>query len=137
MRKFSKGLKRGISVSLIAATALSLTACGNRKTAGNGDGDTLTYWMKLPGNIATSVANYAETPFAKEYMKRTGIEVTYTHPAQGQEDEALNLLLASGNLPDIIETDWIAKNPDSMIQKNIIQSAEFKKVFERKSGDRP
>ena len=122
VRKFSKGLKRGVSVSLIAVTALGLTACGNRKTTGNGDGDTLTYWMKLPGNIATSVANYAETPFAKEYMKRTGIEVTYTHPAQGQEDEALNLLLASGNLPDIIETDWIAKNPDSMIQKNIIQS---------------
>ena len=119
MKEFSKVFKRGISVSLIAITALSSAACGNKKSAGNGEA--LTYWMKLPGNIATSVANYAETPFAKEYMKRTGIEVTYTHPAQGQEDEALNLLLASGNLPDIIEADWIAKNPDSMIQKNIIQ----------------
>lgn len=85
VKKFSKGLKRGVSVSLIAVTALGLTACGNKKSAIGGDGETLTYWMKLPGNIATSVANYAETPFAKEYMKRTGIEVTYTHPAQGQE----------------------------------------------------
>ena len=111
-------LKRGIAALVAGASVLCLAACGGGgdKTS---DGE-LTYWVKINGNIATSVANYAETVFAQEYMKRTGVKVVYEHPAQGQEKEALNLLLASGSLPDIIETDWITRNPDSMIAQNVI-----------------
>ena len=81
---------------------------------------TLKYWVRLHGALGTSVKNYGETPFAKEYMKRTGINVTYLHPAQGQDTEVLNLLIASGDLPDIIESDWLSRDPDSSIAKNTI-----------------
>lgn len=111
-------LKRSIAALLAGASILCLVACDDKDKKESGE---LTYWVKIPGNIATSVANYGETAFAQEYMKRTGVKVVYKHPAQGQENEALNLLLASGNLPDIIETDWISRNPDTMIKQNVIQ----------------
>lgn len=82
--------------------------------------ETLTYWVRLANALSTSVTNFAETEFAKEYMKKTGINVEYKHPAQGTEAESLNLLLASGDLPDIIEYNWLSLNPDSMIEKKSI-----------------
>ena len=81
---------------------------------------TLKYWVRLPSALGTSVKNFSETPFSKEYMKRTGINIEYMHPAQGQETEVLNLLIASGDLPDIIEAEWLSRDPDSSISKNTI-----------------
>lgn len=83
---------------------------------------TLTYWVRLAASLGTSVKNFGETPFAQEYMKRTGIKVEYQHPAQGQEREALNLLVASNDLPDIIESNWLERDPDSVIAKGTIRS---------------
>ena len=45
-------------------------------------------------------------PFFKELMKKTGVTIEFIHPSQGQESESLNLLLASGYLPDLIENNW-------------------------------
>ena len=81
---------------------------------------TLKYWVRLSNSVSTTVQNYAETEFAKECYKKTGIKVEFIHPAQGQEQEALNLLLASGDLPDIIETDWVSRNPEQMIENGTI-----------------
>jgi len=80
----------------------------------------LTYWMPLNTAIGTQVKNFGETPFAKELEKRTGIKVEYRHPAQGQEKEAINILLASDELPDIIQTDWLLNSPEKMIKNKII-----------------
>lgn len=101
----------------MTAAAIALTGCS--RTNEIQDDVTLTYWVRLHQNIG-DVLNYGETPFAKEYMKRTGIDVNYIHPKRGQETESLNLLIASGELPDIIETDWLSRNPDVAIDDNII-----------------
>lgn len=69
---------------------------------------TLKWWLPLAGNINTIVKNQGETPFSQNLTKRTGVKVEYIHPPIGQEKEAFNILLASGDLPDIIENDWIA-----------------------------
>ncbi len=81
---------------------------------------TLKYWVRLSPALGTSVKNFGETPFAKKMMEDTGIKIEYQHPAQGQEQEVLNLLIASGELPDIIETDWLIRNPDSSIANKTI-----------------
>lgn len=117
MKNSKQTFKRIIAVALAGVSALSLASCGGND---NATGGKLKYWVRLSGNIATSVTNYAETPLGQELSKRTGIEIEYIHPAQGQEKEALNLLLASGNLPDIIETDWLSRNPESMLDKKTI-----------------
>jgi len=80
----------------------------------------LTYWMPLSPALGTQVKNYGYTPIAKELEKRTGIRVEYLHPAQGQEKEAINILLASDELPDIIQTNWLENDPEKMIRNKII-----------------
>lgn len=115
--------KKGIvkkTAAVVLAGTLAIGAAGCGKKGGDAEGGKLTYWVRLHSNIATSVTNYAETPFAKEYSEKTGIEVEYIHPAQGQEKESLNLLIASGELPDIIETDWLSRDPETSIANNTI-----------------
>lgn len=126
-------VKKGISLALcVGLAAGAMAGCGNKDnevttTLPTGEvsypietDTTLTYWVRLPSALGTSVQNYGETPFAQEYMERTGIKVEYQHPAQGQETEALNLLIASNELPDIIETTWLDRDPDASIAKNTI-----------------
>ena len=120
-----------VAMSCILAVT-SLAGCGKKTETVSGDypkGEvsypidtdvTLKYWVRLSNSLSTSVQNFAETEFAKECYKRTGIKVEFIHPAQGQEQEALNLLLASGDLPDIIETDWVSRNPEQMIENGTI-----------------
>ncbi len=83
---------------------------------------TLTYWMELDQNVALVAKNMGDTPFGKELEKRTGVKLKFIHPALGQTQEAFNLLLASGELPDIIEYNWLAVpgGPNSIIKNGLI-----------------
>lgn len=67
---------------------------------------TLTYWIALNSNVSTTSQNLNDTEFAKQMEKLTGVKVKYIHPTMGQEKEQFNLLLASNDLPDIIEYNW-------------------------------
>ena len=71
----------------------------------------ITIWEGLWSNASVSVANLAETPLYQEVMRRTGIDVTFIHPAQGQERESFNLMIASNDLPDMIYTNWSREYP--------------------------
>ena len=124
--------KRIIAAAVAAATALTFAGCGKKQANGVTEikegaisypiktDETVTYWVRLPAALGTSVTNFGETEFAKEFIKRTGIKIEYKHPAAGEEAQNLDLLIASGELPDIIETDWLSKNPASMIKKKVI-----------------
>lgn len=68
---------------------------------------TLKYWMELHANSTAYAKNFAELPIAQDLMKKTGIKVEYIHPPTGQAKEAFNILVASGDLPDIIEYTWM------------------------------
>ncbi|MCL6613158.1 MAG: extracellular solute-binding protein [Firmicutes bacterium] len=91
---------------------------------------TLTYWMELHQNTALITTNFGDLPLAKELEKRTGIKVKYIHPPvasqavgpTGRATEAFNLMVASGELPDIIEYFWryIPGGPTAAIKNGII-----------------
>ena len=49
-----------------------------------------------------------DAPFFKELMKRTGVEIEFIHPPAGEEASQLNLMVASGDLPDLIEYSFLA-----------------------------
>lgn len=66
----------------------------------------LTVWGALNPNVAAVHADLGETKLAKELEERTGVEIEYLHPPQGQENEQFNLMIGSGELPDIIERGW-------------------------------
>ncbi len=104
-------------VLLILCLAMLLSACGQKKASVSNENidlssypisteETLTYWRPLPVNISMSVDNYGATEIAREIEKRTGIKVNYLHPVAGSTAEALNLMVASNDLPDIIEYAW-------------------------------
>ncbi|RXZ79550.1 extracellular solute-binding protein [Paenibacillaceae bacterium] len=85
-------------------------------------GAKLKYWLPLAANTSANFKNLAETEFAKELQARTGVEIEFIHPAAGTENEQFNLMIASGNLPDIIWYNWAAYpgGPDKAISDGVI-----------------
>ena len=63
----------------------------------------ITYYTRMEPNVGAIVKSYADTEYFKELAKRTNVNVEFIHPAAGQELNQLNLLIASGQYPDIIE----------------------------------
>lgn len=83
---------------------------------------TLTYWMELNPNVEAKYNNMADTPFGRNLMKETGINIEYIHPTAGQLAEEFNLLLSEKVLPDIIENNWLdySGGPEKAIKDGII-----------------
>ncbi|MBR3761392.1 MAG: extracellular solute-binding protein [Lachnospiraceae bacterium] len=59
----------------------------------------LTITMMDEANVSTNYKNLAETPFGKAWQEQTGITLKHEYLA---DKDAMNLLFASGELPDII-----------------------------------
>lgn len=110
--------KKIILAALIATLGASLSGCG-KKEVQTGSAintpvgqypveceDTLTYWVGYNGLASQGLTNFSELPFAKMLKEKTGINVEYIHPVAGQENEQLNIMLASGEYYDIIERDF-------------------------------
>ncbi len=98
--------------------ALALAACGPSNSAeqaqGGGEaapsteGVTLTYWTVLTANVAATLQSYGELTCYQELEQITGVKLEFQHaPDNPQATEAFNLMIASGQFPDIIETNWL------------------------------
>lgn len=101
----------------------------------------LDYWLALPVPVAAYAGSMNEIPLHDELKKETGISVNFIHPPTGQEIEKLNLMIASMDLPDIIECNWLTypggaqKAIDEKIILDLSEyvdkvSPNFKKVME-------
>jgi len=64
---------------------------------------TVTIWAPTSAAIQKTMSNLAESEYYKELERRTGVSVKFTHPALGEEKQSFNLLIASGDYPDVIE----------------------------------
>lgn len=84
--------------------------------------DTLTVWVAMQDSAKLKYSNLAETPFGKQWMKETGVNVEFTHPTSGNAAEQFNLLLTSEKKPDIIIYDWysVAGGPQKYINEKVI-----------------
>lgn len=119
----------GCGLTVVLASSLVLSACGKDaakdpaaspgKESGLGSTyplkttETLTSWEGLNNNIITFYSNLADAPFGKQMEKETGVKVKYTHPSSQQSKEQFNLLIASNELPDMIEYDWTGRSAGS------------------------
>ncbi|NOU66106.1 extracellular solute-binding protein [Paenibacillus sp. LMG 31461] len=72
---------------------------------------TLTYWGELNGNLTGVKTTHADVPFFQEWQKKTGVPLKFLAPPTGQAKEALNVMLASGDLPDMIEYNFLSDFP--------------------------
>lgn len=67
------------------------------------DGYTLDIWCPIQAPAAKYITSYNEQEVYNQISADTGISTNYMHPALGQEAEQLGLLIAGGDLPDIIQ----------------------------------
>lgn len=87
---------------------------------------TLTYWIELNGaNVAPNYNSLNDTEFSKYLEEETGVHVEYISPAVGDAQQSFNLLVASGNMPDIIDYGWNRSpgypgGPEAAINNKII-----------------
>jgi len=100
------------SSSQTEASSASQTAEENNNTDGFTypltDGSKLTYWTELNQNVSANYVNLGDTPFAQAWMEQTGVEIDFQHPPVNQGKEQFSLLLADGNLPDLMEYAWMS-----------------------------
>jgi putative aldouronate transport system substrate-binding protein len=85
-----------------------------------------TYWVQLPGPNAAASKTFNDVGAYKELEKITGTKVEFKHPSGDNKmvQEQLNIMLASGNLADVIETDWVTipRGPQAAINDGTIIS---------------
>lgn len=53
-------------------------------------------------NSLQVVSNYSEMACYEELAKKTGVTIAFEHPVAGQETEQFNIMIASGEYPDLI-----------------------------------
>lgn len=70
---------------------------------------TITYWAVLEFTD-TLTSNDDVVPLEKA-QEMVGVNIEWQHPPVGQEKEQFNLLVASGELPDIVEYNWNSVYP--------------------------
>jgi len=66
----------------------------------------LTYWVELSANAAVSINSYSENLVFQTIAEKSNYTINFIHPASGEAKTAFNLMLASRELPDIIEYSW-------------------------------
>lgn len=141
-----KGWSMAIAVLLLVVIITACSGGGNDSTGQNGNnagnsngGDntpntgeeapkevgypgSLTYWVAMNGNPAAIMKSYNGIAAYQETEKITGTKVEFQHPPAGQETDAFNLMISSGELPDVIEYNWatVPKGPDKAIEDGTI-----------------
>lgn len=96
------------------------------------DGGSFTYWCELNTAVSPNFSNLGETPFAKNWMEKTGTQIEFLHPPTGQMKEQFSLIIADGNLPDLMEYNWIVDypgGPEKAIKDGVI--IPLNDVFEK------
>ena len=85
----------------------------------------LTYWIPELAAVK-GYSSRADFPIMREWEARTGIEVEWILPSRGNEQQQFNLLLASGDMPDIVEWRWpdYTGGAEKALQDGIIANLE-------------
>lgn len=121
--------------ALLAAVMLvgSFWGCGKKENTSNEGGGqvrqeqkekepiTFRYWTPVHVASVKIIKDFSENEAYKEKMKRTGINIEFIHPSMGQEKEQYQLMIASNDLPDLIQHNGISYTggPDKAIQDGI------------------
>jgi putative aldouronate transport system substrate-binding protein len=114
-----------IGASLIACSSQGDKAGGNTNAGTTNNSETsteatvypiktdkkLSYWGEINGNLIGIKPTHDEIPFFQDWQKKTGVSLEFTAPPTGQTKEALNVMLASGDLPDMIEYNYLGDFP--------------------------
>lgn len=97
--------KKALVLSLALALLLGLCA-GTAQAAypidTNGKPATLTVFRNMEPDLSDYISDWNEAPFYQAIEEATGIHIEFISPTQANAAEALNLMVVSGKLPDIV-----------------------------------
>jgi putative aldouronate transport system substrate-binding protein len=94
--------------AVLGAFALAVTtafAAGSAEggSATDAKARTFSYWVALNASGAEVMKDWGQTTSMQQLEKMTGVHIDFVHPSIGQEAQAFNLMIASGDLPDLIQ----------------------------------
>ena len=107
-----KTFKKMVACTAAAAMLLGAAGCGQQMaevpTEGSGEiPETLEIYCGLGSYSIKAGAQDNNDMLPFQLMEElTGCHVEWIHPASGANEEKLNLIIASGNLPDMIVYNW-------------------------------
>lgn len=105
-------LKRTVCILIaIASMALFLGGCNDTEKENADDIVTMSYWVDMGNTTATVLSSFADSELYKKMEEITGVKMTFIHPPAGQGREQFNLMIASRDLPDLIEYAWGTSYP--------------------------
>jgi putative aldouronate transport system substrate-binding protein len=120
-------MKKALKITALILSLVMLAGifcgCGGEKKVNTGS--KFTYWASMSSAASQTVKSYGELLMYQEMSKATGTEVEFIHPAAGSTGtEAFQILLSSGDYPDMIEYNWkgYAGGPDRAIEDGVIIS---------------
>ena len=67
---------------------------------------TLSMFIGSDANLTTTGMNWEDTDYFQEMEKRTGVHIEFQIPAAGEDTTAYNLMIASGELTDLISSGY-------------------------------
>lgn len=87
------------------------------------EGVKLTYWMPINAGAANFISSYDENPSYQKIQENTGVDIEFIHPAAGTVTDSLQIMLASGELPDMIQIQresWYAGGLKALYEEGAI-----------------
>lgn len=93
-----------ITLALLVPMLLALPVGGMAE-----DVPTITYWVSL--EFSDVLSSYDDVKPLEKAQEIVGVNIEWQSPPVGQEKEQFNLLVASGELPDVVEYSWNSVYP--------------------------
>lgn len=117
-----KCTKKCFLIGMAAVMSIScISGCKDKDVSGGES--KLTYWSPFYPHYSNMGESRGDAPFYKELSKRTGVQIEFIHPPVGNEAENFNLMVSSGDLPDLIEYSFLSYKggPEKALDDNVIR----------------
>ena len=121
-----KSLKKAAAFFLTAAMAVSLAGCGGSgeksTIQGSSEGfpETVSVFTHKSGSLYGDMKDYNEVYSFQLLEEATGTHVNWIIPPSSGYEEKFNLMIASGELPDVIFTQWDQKGVKQYIEDEVL-----------------
>ena len=108
-----KKQKRIMAMMLaILLAMIGVAGCADKSVSETSSDQTeFSYYICIPNGAQTVFKSMNDLPMFQEMEKRTGVKINFQSPAAGSGTEQFNLMLATGDYPELIEAAWSTEYP--------------------------
>lgn len=87
----------------------------------------LTVWMPVNSSVTSKISSYDQNESFTYAQTATGVKLKFIHPSNATLQEEFNLMIVSGDLPDIIinPTYLTSNNPNAVACSNGVEDGLF------------